>query len=95
MKKINLPDAHRQALLMWGQSGGSGVSAVKELFALSIEDLSDISNIDSKGNVGLQTIAAQKAVEYLREMYGIMFPIGAPKMKVVPDQGKEAGSQWK
>ena len=54
--------------------GGAGVEALKELLLAAEAELRDVGNIDPKGNMGLQALAAQKAVETLQEIRSHVFP---------------------
>ena len=72
--KINLEEGKSNAIAKLMGVGGTGVEALRELFASAIAELSDVRNIDPKGNMGLQALASQKAVEALQEVQGHIFP---------------------
>lgn len=72
--KIHLDESKSNAIAKLMGVGGAGVEALKELFQVAEAELRDVSNIDPKGNMGLQALAAQRAVEALREIGGHVFP---------------------
>lgn len=71
--KINLDENKSNALGKLMAVGGAGVEALKELFQAAEAELRDVSNIDPKGNMGLQTLAAQKALEAVKEIRSHVF----------------------
>lgn len=73
--------------------GGAGVEALKELFRAAEAELRDVGNIDPKGNMGLQALAAQRAVENLLAVREHVFP---ESVKTEMVNGKEhRKSQWR
>lgn len=72
--KINLEEGESNAIAKLMAVGGTGVEAIKKLFALAEAELVDVRNIDPKGNMGLQTLAAQKSLDALQEIMWQMFP---------------------
>ena len=78
MKKIELEDDELAALEGLVRQGGTGIYAVKRIFAVAIENLGDIRNIDPKGNMGLQALAAQNACKMLEEVRDTIINARAP-----------------
>lgn len=72
--KINLDESKSNAIAKLMAVGGAGVEALKELLLAAEAELRDVNNIDPKGNMGLQALAAQKAVETLQEIRSHVFP---------------------
>lgn len=72
--KINLDQEKSNAIAKLMAVGGAGVEALKELLLAAEAELDSVSNIDPKGNMGLQALAAQKAVETLQEIRSHVFP---------------------
>lgn len=72
--KIKLTNDQGNAIDKLIANGGAGVEALKELFNQAIAELSDIRNIDPKGNMGLQSLASQKALEIIDEIQHLTFP---------------------
>lgn len=72
--KINLDQEKSNAIAKLMAVGGAGVEALKELLLSAEAELRDVGNIDPKGNMGLQALAAQKAVETLQEIRSHVFP---------------------
>lgn len=72
--KIHLDEEKSNAIAKLMAVGGAGVEALKELLQAAEAELRDVSNIDPKGNMGLQALAAQRAVEALQELRGHIFP---------------------
>lgn len=91
--KINLDENKTNALSKLMGVGGAGVEALKELLQSAEAELIDVRNIDPKGNMGLQSLAAQKSVEILAEIISHIFP---DVVKTVTVDGKEKKtSQWR
>lgn len=86
--KINLDENKSNAIEKLMGVGGAGVEALKELFQAAEAELRDVSNIDPKGNMGLQTLAAQKALETVVELKAHVFP-----ELVVREAGKKPEEQ--
>jgi len=91
MKKINLDKNEEDALGALILQGGNSVAVLKKIFTLAIEDLKDITNVDSKGNMGLQTLARQLAVEKMIIVRDLIFQ----EVQTKPFIEKEKPSQWK
>lgn len=72
--KINLEKNEEDALASMIASGGNHIPVLRKLFSQAIDDLKDITNIDPKANVGLQTCARQEAVKQLIEIESKIFP---------------------
>lgn len=72
--KIDLDEKEFNALAALGQRGGADVEALRKLFRAAENELRDVMNIDPKGNMGLQSLASQRAVEMLREIVVMIFP---------------------
>lgn len=72
--KINLDPEKSNAIAKLMGVGGAGVEALKELFIAAESELDSVRNIDPKGNMGLQALAAQKSVEVLLEIRSHIFP---------------------
>lgn len=72
--KIQLDQEEENAIANIMKVSGPGASAIKKLFSLAEQDLSNIMNIDKKGNMGLQALAAQNSVENLRGIIEVFFP---------------------
>lgn len=70
----------------------TGVLAFKKVLEYHMNDLLDIRNIDPKGNMGLQTLAAQLAYQSISEIFESIFLIDAPSKK--QDKGDKI-SQWR
>lgn len=79
MKKITLSDDEIDSLSVNSQQGSKGYTVQKKIFKEVLADLDSVTNIDPKGNVGLQTCARQLAHEYLLEIYELIFPDDAMK----------------
>ena len=80
--KTKLSNDKINALVSMGHDGGAGAKALKELFEEAVMELDSVSNIDKKGNMGLQALARQEAVAIIRDMYWLIWPIGE-KVKIV------------
>lgn len=91
--KINLDEQKDNAIAKLVGNGGAGVEALKELFQAAEAGLRDVSNIDPKGNMGLQALAAQRAVETLLEVREHVFPDSVRTEKV--DGRDKRISQWR
>lgn len=81
--KINLDPEKSNAIAKLMAVGGTGVEALKELLLSAEAELDSVSNIDPKGNMGLQALAAQKAVETLQEIRSHVFPETVRQVKGV------------
>lgn len=74
MKKIELPEVEKNTLSQFGRDGGQSALVVKKVLQHAVDELMDIRNIDSKGNMGLQALAHQRAAEVLVEIFKEIFP---------------------
>lgn len=79
--KIELDEQKQNALTALVTSGGAGVEALKELFMAAELELRDVLKIDKKGNMGLQSLARQEAVETLLQIKSVIFPDDTPREK--------------
>lgn len=86
--KINLDEGKSNAIARLIAVGGAGVDALKELLISAEAELDSVSNIDPKGNMGLQALAAQKAVEILLEVRSHIFPESVKLKKVGTEEKK-------
>lgn len=77
--KIDLEQQELNALATLGTRGGADVEALKKVFRAAEAELRDVMNIDPKGNMGLQSLASQRAVEMLWEIGDVIFPAGSGK----------------
>ncbi len=68
----------------------AGVQVIEKVIKYYLEQLRDIRNIDSKGNMGLQTLANQNAHELLLDIFNEMFPSLVAQQRAV----KPKMSQW-
>lgn len=99
MKKILLDANEVQALQQFEASGMNAVKVIKKIFDLATADLQNIENIDPKGNMGLQALARQEAVAWVRELGGLVFGRSVENSRK-PDRIPEGGpakppSQWR
>jgi hypothetical protein len=94
MKKeeLNLAQEDVDAIQALVSQKSLGVLAFKKVLEYYMNELKDIRNIDPKGNMGLQTLAAQLAYEKLEDFFKSIFLIEASTMK--PDAGSKM-SQWR
>lgn len=76
--KIDLEQNKLDAIQKLMAVGGAGVEALRELFSRAEAELSDVRNIDPKGNMGLQSLAAQQAIKVLDEIKSQIFPDETP-----------------
>lgn len=72
--KIILSENDSESIKNLAESGSKGYTVIKNLFQDVLSDLNAISNIDPKGNVGLQTCSRQEAYKYLLDVAEIIFP---------------------
>lgn len=80
--KIDLDIEKQNAIAKLMAVGGAGVEALKELFQAAEAGLRDVGNIDPKGNMGLQALAAQRALESLQAVKEHVFPETAARTGV-------------
>lgn len=73
-KTIYLDENKSNALAKMIAAGGAGTEALRELFTKAEAELRDVLNIDPKGNMGLQSLASQRAFETLQEIRKQVFP---------------------
>lgn len=78
IEKIKLNDDESSALENFARSGQQAYPVLKKIFKHYIGDLESVRNIDSKGNMGLQALARQNALESLEEIEEQIFPDVAP-----------------
>jgi len=91
--KIELDENKANALAKLMAVGGAGVEALKELFQAAEAELNSVKNIDPKGNMGLQALAAQRALEAVLEVRENVFP---ESVRTETVDGKERKvSQWR
>ena len=50
------------------------MKVIEKILNESIADLKDITNIDPKGNMGLQTLARQEACKEVKAIKDLIFP---------------------
>lgn len=92
MKKIELTQEQEDALSQHSQSGAKGIVLIKKIFEHYTQDLADITNIDMKGNLGLQTLARSTALDTIKEMQKLIFP----EMFVAEKKNEDTPvSQWR
>lgn len=91
--KINLDEDKSNAIARLMQVGGAGVEALKELFQAAEAELNSVKNIDPKGNMGLQALASQKALETVVEIRANLFPDSVRIEKVNGEEKRI--SQWR
>lgn len=72
--KIDLGPEKTNAIAKLMAVGGAGVEALRELFQAAEAELRDVGNIDPKGNMGLQALAAQRALEAVQSIQEHVFP---------------------
>ena len=90
--KIDLGPDKENALQRLVAVGGAGVEALRELFALAEAELRDVMNINPQGNMGLQSLASQKAVEALTEVRDHIFPeLSAARRREKPVEEGQPG----
>lgn len=91
-EKLNLAQDDIDAIQALVSQKSLGVVALKKVVEYYMNDLLDIRNIDPKGNMGLQTLAAQRAHETLSSIFGDIYLIepGSPKAGA-----GEKISQWR
>lgn len=53
--------------------GTPEAAVVNKIFEYYIDDLSNVRSIDPSGNMGLQALAAQRAIEYLEKIQKEIF----------------------
>ena len=94
MKKITDPN-ELDALANLASSGQKGYGVLKKIFKENIEELSSIMNIDSKGNMGLQALARQHAVEILLGIAENIFPDEKENISSLKKTGDKPISQWR
>lgn len=88
MKRIELEQDEVDALENLVNSGSTGVAVLKKIIKLHIEELESVRNIDPKGNMGLQTLARQNALEIVEDIAKMMFPdAGMVRSRTFQPQG--------
>jgi len=91
--KIDLDENKSNAIAKLMAVGGAGVEALKELFQAAEAELNSVKNIDPKGNMGLQALAAQRALEAVLEVRENVFP-DSVRTEMVNGQERKV-SQWR
>lgn len=91
--KIDLDQKKADTLAAMVKGGGAGVEALSDLFAAAESELRDVLKIDPKGNMGLQTLARQHAVDMLLEVRDVIFTGVLPQDR--PKDEKPAISKWR
>lgn len=82
--KINLSPEQQNALNSFEKTQPVVATLLKAVVKHHIAELCDVRNIDAKGNMGLQALAAQKSVEQLVSIFEIFFPDIAAEVKLGP-----------
>lgn len=90
--KIELTPEDENAIATLVATKGAGVEALKRLFSAGIADLRDVMTLDPKGNLGLQSLAAQRAVSVVEAIQAKIFP---DMGYTVPGTGKKGISQFR
>lgn len=78
MKKIDLTIDESKALENFASSGHQAYPVLKKMFKHYQEDLGSVKNIDNKGNMGLQALARQNALEIVEEIAEKIFVDSPP-----------------
>lgn len=92
MKKIELTEQQANALAGLVANRGAGVEALEALFIAAELELRDVLTIDKKGNMGLQSLARQDAVEMLLMIKDLIFPSESVRRK---GEGSDLLSPWR
>lgn len=72
--KINIDQNESNALEGFASSGANYVKVIEKIFKIAIDNLKDITQIDPKDNMGLQTLSRQLAVKELIQIKDLVFP---------------------
>lgn len=80
MKKINLNADDKQHLASLIGTNAPGIGVLKKILKHYTDELRDVRSIDPKKNVGLQTVAAQKALDVLIEFEDEVFNAAKPRI---------------
>jgi len=91
MKKISLSPEQENVLSRFVTENVTEAPLIKGIIKHYMRELDSVQNIDPKGNMGLQALAAQRSVEILKEVFDIIFPEQVDQKKREP--GKM--SQWR
>lgn len=91
--KIDLEQNKADTLAAFVKGGGAGVEALWDLFSAAERELRDVLKIDPKGNMGLQTLARQQAVEMLLEIRDVIFTGVLPQDREKEDRPEI--SKWR
>ena len=91
--KIDLDENKINAIANLMKVGGAGVEALTELFQKAEAELDSVKNIDPKGNMGLQALAAQRALDTVVEIRSYIFPDSVRVERVNGEEKKI--SQWR
>lgn len=95
MKRMNLDQNEINALEQFEASGMNAVAVIKKIFNFHIAELDSIKNIDPKGNMGLQSLANQNALEAVEGIRDTVFQTVAQKKKVPIAEPEKTKSQWR
>ena len=68
MKELKLNEEEKNLLKTFPQTSPPTVAIFKKIFTHYIGELESVRKIDPKGNMGLQTLAAQRSLETLEEI---------------------------
>ena len=72
--KLTLTEAQKNILERFVQSESQETKLIKNIIAFHLNELTDIMNIDDKGNMGLQAAARQQANNTLVGIFESIFP---------------------
>ncbi len=86
MKRSNIDATEKQNLESLIATNAPGVQVLKKILKHYMNELQDVRHIDPKGNVGLQTVSAQRALEILAEFEQEVFFAHVPRVGVMPGQ---------
>ena len=72
--KLTLTEAQKNILERFVQSESQETKLIKNIIAFHLNELTDIMNIDDKGNMGLQAASRQQANNTLVGIFESIFP---------------------
>lgn len=78
--KIELNDEEVESLRNFATSGHQAYPVLKKIFKHYLDKLESVRTIDSKGNMGLQALAQQKALETVEGMAESIFREVQPRI---------------
>lgn len=93
--KINIDQNESNALEAFASSGANYVKVIEKVFKFAIDDLKDITQIDPKGNMGLQALSRQEAVTHLIAIRDVIFPSVENKVKAQKDESEPGKPKWR